>query len=40
MQLPVLLTSLLDDPLSDLECRLTAFWVTVIAEGKGRDCWG
>jgi len=37
MQLPVLLTSLLDDPLSDLECRLAAFWVTVITEGEGRD---
>ena len=35
--MPALLTSLLDDPLSDLECRLVAFWVTVIAEGEGGD---
>lgn len=32
---PVPLTSLLDDPLSDLDCRLAAFGMTVIVEGEG-----
>jgi hypothetical protein len=40
LQMLVLLTSLLDDLLSDLKYCLAVFWVTVIAEGKGRDHQG